>query len=350
MNAHIVSTWLKAAVSLFFVVLLLPLPNKLEVFKYLYAFDTRNDELEKQDALTQKREDAKLADSIDNKVENVSSFRLIKNKQVPIKLETIITRFQGDYSTSDGTLRPVSVDLIAAIHFAEPSYYEKLNQIFSEYDVVVFEMVTPKGTDVRNLIREEQKVKPSDGKSILNIVPFVQQSLADALGFCYQIDGIDYGESNLIRGDADIEEFIQRLLSNNDLGNFCVSSLVGVLLNDANGEIEGMIFALLCAKDRRLTARRLLALNLERSGVDEFKSFNPDETILESSSDDALIAFRNQKALATVRRELNKGRTKLAIFYGAAHLPDFARRLERDFGMKQTSKTRWIPAWNMEKK
>ena len=354
MNARFVLYYISrlriVVVLLFFVFSSLTLPNNVELFHYLQAVEPSNDELEKLDDLTQNKDGAKHTDSIDSKESQVCSLRLVRNGKTPTQLETSVVRFQGDFLDSEGGSHPVVVDLIGTIHFAEPSYYEELNRIFQEYDVVVFEMVTPAGTDVGKLLQKEREDKASRKKSILNVVSFTQQTLADALGFSYQIEGIDYAATNLKRGDADVEEFLLQILANDDLTKFGVSSFFSALLNQSQGELEGWAFALLCASNRRVVARRLMALDLESSNVGEFERAEVDETTLEEPSEnDALVAFRNQKALGVARRELNKGKTKLAIFYGAAHMPDFARRLEKDFRLKRTSETRWIPAWNMEK-
>ena len=337
-------------VLLFFVFSSLTSPDNVEFFHCLRATETPSDELEKLDDLTKNKIDAKHTDSNADKKTQTYSFRLVRNGKIPTKLETSIIRFQSDFSDSEGESRPVVVDLIGTIHFAEPSYYEELNQIFQEYDVVVFEMVTPAGTDVGKLLQKEREHNAPRKKSILNIVSFVQQTLADALGFCYQLEGINYAADNLKRGDADVEEFLLQIIANDDVSRFCSSSFFSALLDQSRGELEGLAIALLCAKERRVVARRLMALDLESSNVGEFETFDADETTLEDRSEnDALVAFRNQKALKVARNELNRGKTKIAIFYGAAHMSDFARRLEKDFGLKQTSETRWIPAWNMEK-
>jgi len=350
MHARAVSFGQKATISVFFVLLFLALPNNAKFFPNLRAFETRSDELGNNDNLTENKESVKIDDSIDNTESSTYCFRLRRRGKTPIRLETVVARFQGDFTGSDGTTRSASIDLIGAIHFADQSYYDELNRIFREYDVVVFEMVTPAGVDVDKLIREEREEQTSDQVSLLNVVPFVQKTLADALDFSYQIEGVDYGASNLKQGDATVEEFLAKLLSNVDVADFSSSYLFSALLDESRGDIEGKIRALLCAKSKRLTARRLLALDLENSNEDKFISDDLDETTRATSpDDDALIAFRNQKALKVVRRELEKGRVKIAIFYGAAHLPDFAQRLKADFGMERTPETRWIPAWNMEK-
>lgn len=51
--------------------------------------------------------------------------------------------------------------------------------------------------------------------------------------------------------------------------------------------------------------------------------------------------------MGTVKQEVAKGHKKIAIFYGAAHMPGFARRLTADFGLSPT-KTTWLTAWDLK--
>jgi hypothetical protein len=61
-----------------------------------------------------------------------------------------------------------------------------------------------------------------------------------------------------------------------------------------------------------------------------------------------LVADRNQAALKVFQKELAKGRKKIGIFYGAAHMPDFEKRLREDYGLKKASE-QWLTAWDMSR-
>jgi hypothetical protein len=51
-------------------------------------------------------------------------------------------------------------------------------------------------------------------------------------------------------------------------------------------------------------------------------------------------------ALAVLRKQIAAGKRHLGVFYGAGHLPDMEKRLEKDFGLKRQS-TLWLTAWDM---
>ena len=136
--------------------------------------------------------------------------KLERNERgVPLRLATSIVRFEGEFQADDGETRSVSVDLIGAIHLGETAYYERLNAEFKEYETVVFELVAEEGFDVKDLAvaKEAKKAAPA---SPLDAIPFLQESMADALGFVNQTDGIDYSAPNLKRGDANVDDFIAR--------------------------------------------------------------------------------------------------------------------------------------------
>jgi hypothetical protein len=59
-----------------------------------------------------------------------------------------------------------------------------------------------------------------------------------------------------------------------------------------------------------------------------------------------LVADRNQAALKVMQKEMAKGKKKIGIFYGAAHMPDFEKRLREDYGLVPVETT-WLPAWDL---
>ncbi len=256
---------------------------------------------------------------------------------VPTLLSTSIVRVEGEFRDADGKTRPVSVDLVGAIHFAERAYFDRLNAEFKEYETVVFELVADQGFDVKDLAAAQER-KTTGGSSPLDALAFVQQTLGDALGLVYQIDGIDYSAPNFKRGDADADDFLIRLATGGDVPDYFAGSAFDALLSPDSGRFEGWALACLLAKDKRLALRRLFADELART---ELSSSPTDK-------ETALIHFRNKIAIDVTKKELEAGKTKIAVFYGAAHLDDLARRVEATLENSRRSEPRWIPAWTME--
>ena len=68
--------------------------------------------------------------------------------------------------------------------------------------------------------------------------------------------------------------------------------------------------------------------------------------IFEGKEGSTIIDHRNTKALSILKREIENGKTRLAVFYGAGHLPDMEQRLLKDFDLKRAGRF-WLTAWDL---
>lgn len=281
---------------------------------------------------------ANSADETDSNADGALWLKLDRDERgAPQRLATSIVRFEGEFRADDGETRPVSVDLIGAIHLGEKAYYDRLNAEFKEYETVVFELVANEGFDAKTLAAAKEKKREAPA-SPLDVIPLLQQSLADALDFVNQVDGIDYAAPNLKRGDANADDFLVRLTTGGDIPNFFADSAFDSLFSSDSGRVEGGILACLLAKDKRLALRRFFADELAQTEL----SSEPNER------ETALVHFRNKIALEVAKKELEAGKTKIAVFYGAAHLDDLARRVEETLTDPRRLEPRWLTAWSME--
>ena len=92
-------------------------------------------------------------------------------------------------------------------------------------------------------------------------------------------------------------------------------------------------------KDRKRALKDALA--------DQFSTMDSEIAMKGDSDGTSIITDRNNRVLEKLKGILDEGsKKKIAIFYGAAHLPEFAEKLQSDFNMKpQDDKTLWIEAW-----
>src|SRR5262245_40904127 len=82
------------------------------------------------------------------------------------------------YRNSSG----VVVYLIGAIHIADPEYYRGLNESFSHYDALLYEMVKPR----------EMTEAPRSGQTSGHWIGTVQRFMKDRLGLTFQLDEVNY--------------------------------------------------------------------------------------------------------------------------------------------------------------
>ena len=85
---------------------------------------------------------------------------------------------------------------------------------------------------------------------------------------------------------------------------------------------------------------------LKRVMSEQFESMEGSLTSFGGPTGSSLIQDRNQVALQTLRRELEAGKKKIAIFYGGGHMRDMEKHLRQDFAMVPV-KTDWLTAWDM---
>jgi hypothetical protein len=89
-------------------------------------------------------------------------------------------------------------------------------------------------------------------------------------------------------------------------------------------------------------------LKMKRMMANQFADSGVIEMGMGSTLNQLLVVDRNAAALKVLQKEMAQGKKKIAIFYGAAHMPDFEKHLVADFGMKK-SKQVWIDAWDLTK-
>ena len=98
------------------------------------------------------------------------------------------------------------------------------------------------------------------------------------------------------------------------------------------------LFGAFFGNDREIRMRRILA--------EQFSDLEVLEKAFGGEDGSTLITDRNAAALEVLDSEQKRGQKKIAIFYGAAHMPDFDRRLREDFEMFP-DESEWLEAWDL---
>ncbi len=117
----------------------------------------------------------------------------------PLALETAIVRC----APANAARRLPIVDLVAAVHIADKSYYERLNREFEKYDVVLYELVAP----------DEFKLPQQGGGGNDHPITILQNGMKDILGLEFQLHGIDYTRKNLTHADMSPDQFAESMRS-----------------------------------------------------------------------------------------------------------------------------------------
>jgi hypothetical protein len=250
----------------------------------------------------------------------------------PLALETAVVRF----SPEDSAQPAVSVDLIGAVHVGEKAYYEDLNKRFEDYDVVLYELVAPPGTRI-----------PKGAKPGSHPVAMLQNGLKDLLGLEHQLQYIDYSKANLVHADMSPDDFSKSMADRNEsfvsmffrmLGQGIAQQSKQQAQGKATSELD--LLAALFDSNRAWAMKRVMA--------EQFENMEGMMEALDGPGGSTIITERNKVALQRLSEQIAAGKKKIAIFYGAGHMPDIEKRLAADFHLRRSSE-QWLPAWKLAK-
>ena len=261
----------------------------------------------------------------------------------PLSLDTSIVRMSPLGAAPVTLAEPFPsggyVDLVAAVHVGEAAYYEELNRRFKNYDVVLFELVAPKNFDV-SARRAETDPRSQHPISLL------QLGLRSVLKLEFQLDKINYKAPNFVHADMSPEELSSSMTARNEsfLG-MLIKAMAAASAKESRGEGKppdiSSMFLLMFGDARAVALRRIMAR--------EFEDIDVLLDALNGTEGSSIITERNKVAVREVANALSKGKNKIAIFYGGAHMPDFERQLSANYGLV-ASDPEWLLAWSLSPK
>jgi hypothetical protein len=218
--------------------------------------------------------------------------------------------------------------LVGAVHIADSDYYARVQDVLDSCDVVLFEGVggsQPHGPP------------STDELERIDALTKLQLMVKDALGLQFQKDGLDYRRAFWRNADVDLTSLTKKLDAEG-VGLPTDSPLFRALLKFVVGAFDLSA----AGKDpelQRLLKRQVAGALAQSDKLVDFGGGKLNEV---------LVGWRDDAALKVLDDELAHGAQGrwLAIFYGAAHLPDLAKKLgERGFEYQRSG---WLDAWNVE--
>jgi hypothetical protein len=244
-----------------------------------------------------------------------------------LSLQTAIASF----GAADNSRSGIQVDLVAAVHIADAGYYDALNRRFQDYDSVLYELVAPEGTRV-----------PADGRARGGILTGTQVAMTQLLDLTFQLDGIDYSPANFVHADLSPQEVAQSMAERGESVSQYLVKMFALAMSEQARDPYGLqdigLLAALFSPDRA----RLLKSQFAVAMLDmESLAF-----VIEGDEGSTLVGERNKRAVAVLEERIGRGDRHVAIFYGAAHMPDMAMQLESRLGLRRKSLV-WLDAWDL---
>ncbi|KAJ4749801.1 Thermosome subunit gamma [Rhynchospora pubera] len=283
----------------------------------------------------------------------------------------------------------LQVDLVSTIHIADIRYYKILQERLASYDCVLYELVKlGDNSEQQRILEGELGMEREPNKEGYNIPFSILFLLFSSLDLFMQQDCLNMKGRNWYNADLDAKT-IQRLEERRKTLLAAVGDAVGSAQKSDFGsssvQFSSNSFRSKVPRGSKVVNRPLvlsLILFLMYSSPDEDEQHMDDfghifREVLELGIGSALKAFwarsltsaknrsasriyrdpnrnsviigeRNKAAMEELKRAISRGEKKIAILYGAWHMPDFDRRLRQEFKMVPTN-VDWVTAWSIRR-
>ena len=270
---------------------------------------------------------------------------------------------------------------------ADEEYFAELQSRLSSYDAVLYELVADTSRHAPGA--RWRPPPPSALPASRGFVSAVQTAVASLLSLSFQLRQLDYSGERWFHADCTLQQFqaLQRssgeslsglawrayLDTLRGLAAQLVSPLPATTLRQALRARARLLQALLpvplvahlalsyllSSLDARPAGQRgptLPAVLFSSSASSALKLLLADALTRpelsggllgsERARRSVLLGARNEAAMASLRTSLDGGAHRVAIFYGAAHLPDLEARLAAQ-GFQRSGEPAWLDAWRI---
>jgi hypothetical protein len=216
--------------------------------------------------------------------------------------------------------KQVEIVLYGVVHIADKAYYDAVQRDLDSYDVVLYEGVAP------------GKTAPTEADKGLGEM---QKAMGELLGLTFQKDGINYTRKNLVHADMNMDQLKEAM------GGKTINPMGQMVSPEQLKQMGPMLKSLAqlgkASPGMQRMFKTMMAKQLGNANLNN---------ALGAKATQVILIERNKvvmKVLADQLKKTTKGR--IAIFYGAAHNPDFEQRFAK-MGWSRTSK-RWMSAWTI---
>lgn len=228
------------------------------------------------------------------------------------------------------------VDLVGAVHIAEPGYYHQIQRRLDRADLVLYEKVI----DERTRQHDPAVVAKAQERSAYG-------RLASSLGLAMQTACIDYQRPHFRRSDMTIQEMFamleREMASGRDEEAAASAHASMKRMERALGGRSPAINSVLWMVGNSRSLQSRLRLDLVALGLPDRDAENP---LRQSPRLRQLIEDnRNEHVMRDLQGVLRgpEPHRRIAVFYGSAHLTDLEKRL-RSMGYRPAAPIEWHTA------
>ena len=261
------------------------------------------------------------------------------------RLETAVVTYKNEAG--------VELKLVSAIHIGERSYFEELAKDFEADDAVLYELVKEKDAPLPGpgaIRRKTEEGGGDDGPAGgMKAVGDLQRLLKDTLNLEFQLDVIDYTRKNFVHADMDREQFEKAQAERGEsFETMMLQQLMAAMRKPApealpaGGDADEMLRDLVRLVTRPDMERQVKTMLAKQMGQMQDAAMG-----LDGPGGSVILTERNKAAVKVLEETLKAGdKKKISVFYGAAHMPDLAKRV-RELGFKPAGPAEWKKAWDL---
>lgn len=235
---------------------------------------------------------------------------------------------------------PLQLQLVGVSHIGTEAYYQEIRELLAKADVVLFEGVDGNQPAFKQASSEEGRKRST-----------LQSNLALALGLVFQLHHIDYNQPHFINSDLTSVQLMAlfdggEMPEDTPAARAEMENLIENMEQDGvRGEIAASVLAFLDTRPGWAKGMRWGMVNILGNVTGNVSDYTglPDHlrTLMY-----VLIEKRNEKVMADIHHQLQilaPGQT-LAVFYGAAHMHDFEKRIQETY-KAEILHTAWLTAF-----
>jgi len=270
-----------------------------------------------------------------NPVQGEEYMRVVNGPAGSKELQIAVRRFKIS--------KPVERELIlvGVTHIGTSGYYRKLQEILDQAGVVLYEGVDGDREEFRNMKKEDHELGENST---------LQVSLAHSLGLAFQLHEIDYNRKHFINSDVSSAELF-RLFRGEEIDdpetarqdtqalmrNMQAMSAAGQAMVAMLGQLERNP-----SWSRAMRWCMVQTLGNIRGDISQMAGLPPRMKDMMT----VLIRKRNEVVMEDLNTQLDRPAEKgsIALFYGAAHMADFEKRILEEMEGKAVE-TIWLPAF-----
>ena len=228
----------------------------------------------------------------------------------------------------------VTIDLISVVHIGEKNYYSQLNEEFKQYDALLYELVAPKGT------------RPQKGQKSNNPIGSIQDIMKSVLGLESQLANVDYNPKNFVHADLTPKEMSEIMAQKGMSTTTMILDTISHAIKKQNRA------AYESSKKQQVKSAESITLEdmmnpqkLRRLMAKQFAEVKSGD-MLSGSVESLIVDARNKRVMEVLSEQIIAGKKKIGIFYGGAHMVDFAERLQK-MGFEKGN-VKWLNAWSLD--